>query len=49
MEKNKTLYSENSPHGGLGLGPERFAGKLLRYENIRYAALFPRDVNRLLP
>lgn len=37
------------PHGGMGLGLERFTCKLLGYDNVRYATLFPRDVNRLLP
>ena len=37
------------PHGGLGLGLERFTAKLLGYENVRYTTLFPRDINRLLP
>ena len=37
------------PHGGLGLGLERFTAKLLNYQNIRYAAMFPRDICRLEP
>lgn len=37
------------PHGGLGLGLERFTCKLLELENVRYTTLFPRDINRLLP
>lgn len=37
------------PHGGLGLGLERFTGRLLELENVRYATLFPRDIHRLLP
>lgn len=37
------------PHGGLGLGLERFTSKLLEQENVRYATLFPRDINRLVP
>lgn len=37
------------PHGGLGLGLERFTAKLLGYENVRYTTLFPRDINRLVP
>ena len=37
------------PHGGVGLGLERFTCKLLGYDNVRYATLFPRDINRLLP
>lgn len=37
------------PHGGLGLGLERLTCKLLERDNVRYTALFPRDINRLLP
>lgn len=37
------------PHGGLGLGLERFTSRLLGYENVRFTTLFPRDINRLLP
>lgn len=37
------------PHGGLGLGLERFTGRLLGLDNVRQAALFPRDIHRLLP
>lgn len=37
------------PHGGLGLGLERFTAKLLGFDNVRFAALFPRDINRLEP
>lgn len=37
------------PHGGLGLGLERFTARLLHFENVRYTTLFPRDINRLLP
>jgi nondiscriminating aspartyl-tRNA synthetase len=37
------------PHGGLGLGLERFASRLLGQNNIRLATLFPRDINRLTP
>ncbi|MBO5228762.1 MAG: aspartate--tRNA(Asn) ligase [Lachnospiraceae bacterium] len=37
------------PHGGLGLGLERFVSRLLELENVRYASLFPRDINRLFP
>ncbi|HKM34530.1 MAG TPA: aspartate--tRNA(Asn) ligase [Lachnospiraceae bacterium] len=37
------------PHGGLGLGLERFTARLLNLENVRYATLFPRDINRLVP
>ena len=37
------------PHGGLGLGLERFTSKLLNQNNVRLATLFPRDINRVTP
>lgn len=37
------------PHGGLGIGLERLAMKLCGLDNVRYAALFPRDRSRLEP
>jgi len=37
------------PHGGLGLGLERFTSRLLNQNNVRYATLFPRDIHRLTP
>ncbi len=37
------------PHGGLGLGLERFTSRLLEQSNVRYSCLFPRDLNRLIP
>ncbi|TAH74985.1 MAG: aspartate--tRNA(Asn) ligase [Anaerolineaceae bacterium] len=37
------------PHGGLGLGLERFTSKLLNQDNVRLATLFPRDINRVTP
>ncbi len=37
------------PHGGLGLGLERFTSRLLGLSNVRYASLFPRDIKRLIP
>jgi nondiscriminating aspartyl-tRNA synthetase len=37
------------PHGGLGLGLERFTSRLLEQNNVRSASLFPRDVKRLVP
>ena len=37
------------PHGGLGLGVERLTMQLLGLENIREAALLPRDRDRLTP
>ena len=38
-----------SPHGGLGMGLERFTMCLLNQNNVREASLFPRDQNRLVP
>lgn len=37
------------PHGGLGIGLERLTMKLCGLDNVRYAALFPRDRSRLEP
>lgn len=37
------------PHGGLGIGLERFTMCLLEKSNIREACLFPRDMHRLEP
>jgi nondiscriminating aspartyl-tRNA synthetase len=37
------------PHGGLGLGLERLTMKICGLDNVRYACLFPRDLNRLEP
>ncbi len=37
------------PHGGLAIGLERLTMKLLGLDNVREAALFPRDVDRLTP
>jgi nondiscriminating aspartyl-tRNA synthetase len=37
------------PHGGMGIGLERFTAKLLGFQNVRLATLFPRDLNRLEP
>lgn len=37
------------PHGGLGLGLERLTARLLGFDNVRRASLFPRDINRLTP
>jgi nondiscriminating aspartyl-tRNA synthetase len=37
------------PHGGLAIGLERLTMKLLGLENVREAALFPRDIDRLTP
>jgi nondiscriminating aspartyl-tRNA synthetase len=37
------------PHGGLGIGLERFTMKLVGLSNVRLATLFPRDRTRLTP
>ena len=37
------------PHGGLGLGLERFTSRLLLQDNVRLSALFPRDICRVMP
>lgn len=37
------------PHGGFGLGIDRFVQKMLGLPNIREAVLFPRDQFRLVP
>ncbi len=37
------------PHGGFGLGIERFVQKMLDLPNIRETVLFPRDRLRLVP
>lgn len=37
------------PHGGLGLGLERFTMQLLGFTNIRQTSMFPRDTLRLMP
>ena len=35
------------PHGGMGLGLERFTAKILGLANAKEAAIFPRDRNRI--
>ena len=35
------------PHGGFGTGLERLTQKLLGFENVKEATLFPRDLNRI--
>jgi nondiscriminating aspartyl-tRNA synthetase len=35
------------PHGGFGMGMERFTMQLLKLENIREAVLFPSDTKRI--
>lgn len=52
--ENFTAYLEAfkygmPPHGGFGLGIERFLMQLLDLQNIREAVLFPRDRKRLTP
>jgi nondiscriminating aspartyl-tRNA synthetase len=37
------------PHGGLGLGLERYTSRLLDQNNVRYSSMFPRDIKRLIP
>jgi nondiscriminating aspartyl-tRNA synthetase len=37
------------PHGGFGMGLERFLDSLLQVKNIQEVTLFPRDMNRLRP
>ncbi len=49
---NFTFYLEAfkfgmPPEGGLAIGLERLTSRLLEIDNIRYATLFPRDVNRI--
>lgn len=36
-----------APHGGIGMGLERLTMKLLGLGNVKEAALFPRDINRI--
>jgi len=35
------------PHGGIGLGLERITQKILGLNNVKEAALFPREINRI--
>lgn len=37
------------PHGGFGMGLERLTQKIVGLKNVKEAALFPRDINRLGP
>ena len=37
------------PHGGFGLGVDRFVKQLIGLSSVKEAVLFPRDVKRLLP
>lgn len=37
------------PHGGLGIGLERLVMQIIGLPNVRYASLFPRDINHIQP
>ncbi len=37
------------PHGGFAIGLERLTAQLVGLQNVREAALFPRDLRRLVP
>ena len=37
------------PHGGLGIGLERFTARLLEQDNVRRSCLFPRYIHRIVP
>ncbi|MGH3924438.1 MAG: amino acid--tRNA ligase-related protein [Pseudonocardiaceae bacterium] len=37
------------PHGGFAIGLERWVGRVVGADNIRYVTLFPRDLQRLEP
>lgn len=37
------------PHGGFAIGLERWVSRVIGADNIRYATLFPRDLQRLAP
>jgi len=37
------------PHGGMGIGLERFVMRMLKLDNIKFATAFPRDRERLNP
>ncbi|MFJ9370179.1 amino acid--tRNA ligase-related protein [Nocardia sp. NPDC101769] len=41
--------SHGMPHGGFAIGLERWVSRLLEADNIRWAALFPRDTHRVRP
>ncbi|HUB94012.1 MAG TPA: amino acid--tRNA ligase-related protein [Verrucomicrobiae bacterium] len=43
------MQSGMPPHGGFGMGLERPTQELLGLNNVKEAALFPRDINRLTP
>jgi nondiscriminating aspartyl-tRNA synthetase len=37
------------PHGGFGMGLQRFVARLIGAANVRETTLFPRDLQRLTP
>ena len=37
------------PEGGFGIGLERLTARIIGLANVKEAALFPRDINRLTP
>ena len=37
------------PHGGFGMGLERWVARLVGAGNVRETTLFPRDMQRLTP
>jgi len=43
------MQSGMPPHGGFGMGLERLTQKFIGLNNVKEAALFPRDINRLAP
>ena len=45
----RAMQAGMPPHGGFGMGLERVTQKLLGLHNVKEAALFPRDINRLAP
>ncbi len=50
FESYLMMHKHGMPsHGGLGLGLERFTAKLLGFDNVRQASLFPRDIHRMVP
>ena len=50
MEQYLSAFKHGMPpHGGLGIGLERLTMKILGEDNVREAALFPRDLSRLEP
>ncbi len=50
MEQYLSCFKHGMPpHGGLGIGLERFIMQLIKEENVREVTLFPRDLSRLTP